>query len=948
MIRLDRVELLHWDIQRHQVLPLAHGVTIITGENGSGKTSVLDAIKIALGARHPSAERRVEDYILKQAKPVAMIRLLIDNRKDESTGRRPFDPLGIYGSDTVTLAVVFKAIEETEYNRLYYILDGDQVPPLSAGEAGQRGTTGMSRALNNAAEYRQRLAKVGIGQRYIKLLRLPQGQVARLCALNRTELFDYLFDIIGGRTVLEEWESRLQELRERQLEFDGVRGVLDNAKKDLKRLGRKVARYRDFQKYEQQLRNIRNALPHRQLQEVAAQCARLDEQLTADREVLVRATQSRADALEAAHRAGAEHQRLLERETELKDRLKRTRASREKISDDRFEAKGELNQLETIRREAEGIAPTDPREIEIELEQTRVKIAQIDAAQQVRDEQDRALQSELERIERGLVPLPEEVEQFRNALRQAGIVHHVLAEVVEVTDAKWEEAIEGYLDRLRFAIVVQDPASWPAAAKLARTHRYPYGVLAPDIKGASPADQQSLFAMLEIKETRYRSLIARLLRRVVPDEPPSPLVPSPGSRTIVATDGFAVSRLEARCAVTDRAYLGRRALERRKQEIFSERSILAEQKQQGKQQRSSELAALEQLRSRLDQQLKRLAWIDAKDRHAELKQTIATLEGQLATIEEEIDSLERQGDAAVRASSEALSAISVCEERAGTADLKIADIEKRIEHGEQQVKQADEQRGRLAVTDLPELTPEAQGLVAEHSAETLSSMIEQTDGYLAGFPEDERDSMLPTNFQRLGEETGAIESRITKLGEELEALNNAAQRAQAEYQQATRRVFRAYFARLNQAAEKIEFRLEGRLEQLENGRFSCDVKVGVGEKTPVHHDSEQLSGGQKAALSILMGMTAVSLESDGAGFFLIDEPFSNSDLHKINELGRFLDQTGAQYLISMPTTADLDQCGDWLKAAWICTRSRGGTDPHGAPVLADPLKICFVDGARGG
>ena len=41
MIRLDRAELLHWDIQPHQVLPLATGITLLTGENGSGKSSIL-------------------------------------------------------------------------------------------------------------------------------------------------------------------------------------------------------------------------------------------------------------------------------------------------------------------------------------------------------------------------------------------------------------------------------------------------------------------------------------------------------------------------------------------------------------------------------------------------------------------------------------------------------------------------------------------------------------------------------------------------------------------------------------------------------------------------------------------------------------------------------------------------------------------------------------------
>ncbi len=116
----------------------------------------------------------------------------------------------------------------------------------------------------------------------------------------------------------------------------------------------------------------------------------------------------------------------------------------------------------------------------------------------------------------------------------------------------------------------------------------------------------------------------------------------------------------------------------------------------------------------------------------------------------------------------------------------------------------------------------------------------------------------------------------------------------------------------------------------------------------MHHDSEELSGGQKAALSMLMAMTAVALDDDGPGFFLVDEPFAASDVGKINELGAFLERTGARYILSMPTSADLAQCGPWLQAVWGCTRSRGGFDARGQPVLAPPVKQMFTAEARDG
>ena len=91
-----------------------------------------------------------------------------------------------------TLAVVFRAQDEAKYVHEYYLLDGDVVPPL---EGGRRN----SRPLPGPTDYRQRLAKVGITDRYLKLLSLAQGQIASLCKRDPNSLFDDLYDIIGGR-----------------------------------------------------------------------------------------------------------------------------------------------------------------------------------------------------------------------------------------------------------------------------------------------------------------------------------------------------------------------------------------------------------------------------------------------------------------------------------------------------------------------------------------------------------------------------------------------------------------------------------------------------------------------------------------------------------------------------------------------------------------------------
>jgi len=114
--------------------------------------------------------------------------------------------------------------------------------------------------------------------------------------------------------------------------------------------------------------------------------------------------------------------------------------------------------------------------------------------------------------------------------------------------------------------------------------------------------------------------------------------------------------------------------------------------------------------------------------------------------------------------------------------------------------------------------------------------------------------------------------------------------------------------------------------------------------SPALYSSSSLSGGERAALSILMGMSTMdSMGQAGPGFFIVDEPFSASDTHKIQELGAFLDRTGAQYLVSMPTSLDIARCGVWLQSVLTCTRVAGGVDEQGALRLAPPVRCSYVE-----
>jgi chromosome segregation protein len=940
MIRLDRIELLHWDMQPHQVLPLARGVTLLTGENASGKTSILDAIKLALGASRLDGDRTVDHYLSKQAKPVVMVRVLADNRPVDGTRRRPFDRLGDISTDVVTLGVVFRAADDGEYSKDYLLVGGDVVPPLEPENRGFRFLA--------PNDYRARLAKVGITSRYLKLLALPQGRIADLCRREPVGLFDDLYDIIGGRHAFEEWQRRLDELVTKQKEHGLTRTDLDAARVRLEALGARSRRHQDWVRLCIRLAAHRAAIPHAEYRDAQGRVDQLTQRihkLAGDYQVLV-------DREQAARRRGREAEELeaslAEEHKSGEIRLEQLNTQWQAIVHDEAENAARLKVLERIKSQASGITRQDTEQLEAQLEQRRVELAQTQALQESQAVQAEELDRDLATVRRGLLPLPPDVVRFQQSLRQEGIAHHLLHEVIEIAEPEWQHALEGVLGRLRFAIVLTEVEAWSRAAALARRERYTYGVLVPEVRGHSATDADSAFRLLRVHDESYRALVARILRSIFPGEHATPIVTTARNET-VALDGFVVSKVEARFADPGHHVIGRLARERREREILEGIERLAASCNALRQQEGELRTTAKELKRKLEDQELLRAWEACREEHAGLSERRAELDGKKRAIEVAMRlEKERQTTLSGRRVSLGGDAKAADQEAKNAArEASARDVERTNAMAD--LLDAQEHLGtRLAKQQAPP-TQEVNALLAEDQPLRTLQVIERELALQeAAYISDERDPMLPVNYQRQETEVAAVEMRLRLLGEALEETKNAAERAWRDYQQATRMVFRGYFARLAKDAAALDFHIEGALEGTDTGRFRCDLRVKVGDKLPVSYDSSDLSGGQKAALSILMAMTAVSLETDGAGFFLVDEPFSASDVIKMNELGEFLARSGAQYLVSMPTSADLGQCGPWLAATWTCTKTRGGFDDNGRPVLAPRVKIAFAPGARDG
>ncbi len=888
MFRLERIELLNWDIQENQILVLRDGVNLLTGENGSGKTAILDAIKVALGASRIGADRSIDFYLRARGGPFAMVRLVASNHPDPATRVRPFDALGGgFESDRVSLAMVARATDDG-YERRWYILDGD-TSPLA------RGVT--ARPFERLSDYTDRLDQLGLGRSFRSLICTPQHEVASFCRRSPSEVFDLLYDIIGCRDALAEWERLKQdyertrreyeargvELEERRKRHDGLRARLENHLRYLR-----VRRRLEVNELALPLARCRVLLArHQGFQDHAS--AKENEAVEADR----RAREKREQRVQAAQKWGE-----TDRETRRIDEQRAAKSEEDRqVGEAWAAAKAELDSLERLRKAAEGLPARDIGTLESGAEDARAEAGRREA--QIRDFADTrsSLESELASAEKGSLRPPDAVSRFQEALRLEGVTEHMLmADLLDADalDEKDRVAIESFLGDLRFAIAVPDVTAFARVVAVARRERFPFYVLAPDVRARRPATGEHPFLdAVRVKDPGYEGLVVRLLRwvrRLAADEAIGDTFREPGAR--VAPDGFVLDRLGGIHRGTDRFFLGRAALEERKRKIRQEMDTIEIRTRELVRERDEQSARARLLEKEAGEERARREWESRRADHARRVAEVKALEKQRAGIRKDASDLDDQWKATTQECQRLAGEIANLNQAADNEAQRAAQLRVEAENARAQaeklasdiaeaVRRADRIREDLASADSS-FAAGVETVSREKAPEVIEDLIRGDQEEIQSYSEVDRDESLPGNVRTLERQVEDVRAELARLEEQAEADRSKVEAAHEQYRRFTRKRFKVYFDRLKAEAERIRFRVEGSLTERTDGRFDVTLMVGVGDKAVVPYDSPALSGGEKAALSILMAMSAIEgRDGGGPGFFLVDEPFSASDSNKI-------------------------------------------------------------------
>ncbi|MDR0377545.1 MAG: hypothetical protein LBH70_07105, partial [Spirochaetaceae bacterium] len=125
--------------------------------------------------------------------------------------------------------------------------------------------------------------------------------------------------------------------------------------------------------------------------------------------------------------------------------------------------------------------------------------------------------AELTDLEKGIPRYPEPPTLLRKALEEAGITAHFLADLAEVSDPAWTDAVEGWLNTLRFAVLVQ-PGQFQSALEIYdRLPRSVAGAFLPNLEKMRGARsrENSLASLVKTDSVYARMYIDYILGDVI-------------------------------------------------------------------------------------------------------------------------------------------------------------------------------------------------------------------------------------------------------------------------------------------------------------------------------------------------------------------------------------------------------------------------------------------------
>jgi uncharacterized protein YPO0396 len=359
---------------------------------------------------------------------------------------------------------------------------------------------------------------------------------------------------------------------------------------------------------------------------------------------------------------------------------------------------------------------------------------------------------ELAELERGIPRYPEPATLLKRALEEAGLTAYFLADLAEVTEPGWTDAVEGWLNTLRFAVLVKPGEFQKALEIYDRLPRAVAGAYLPNLDAMRDAKsrENSLAALVKTENVYARMYVDFILGNVIcADIKTLKNYTRSVTRECMTYSNHTASRI--REEVYRRHYLGQSSRRERKEFLLAE-SLRLRRERDAAQDREAKAAAAEELFHRAYKTLVEMGYLfPSVQKCGELEAEQAGAEADLAAIDTSgFEELQRKRDVLLGRIAEADENFKRYNQDIGKTDQALEENKTRLDEAAAEMEQCG-QSLRLFAESHPEELSGCESYAEEKLRKAgIAELINTYDSTLKNFRS--RTESLRREYQHLAQE----------------------------------------------------------------------------------------------------------------------------------------------------------------------------------------------------
>ncbi|PQP82222.1 hypothetical protein C0Q44_21535 [Paenibacillus sp. PCH8] len=917
-------------------------VNAFVGASGSGKTTLMDALRIALGDAKFEYNRAMDHYINKISN-WSVVQVSFWNSEIQD---RPFLTLGF--KETIVTVCVRLDRSSGECKRQYYMFDGAFYDITNLGQ------NPKAYQLNKVkyGEYLQKLEAVGLTFAFRKLMLMKPEDVQNVVGMDSNRLFQLIFDIKGQKSIQADHDRTSEKLKEvKNLELQSSEDLI-NAKKTLVEYESQKLQFEENEKLKIKLKKM-NLLFHKKKYWNNKNELERQQKLVIEEELKLKNLETyKVDLAEGFHLVEIELSQEKQKEKELKEEINfayedvRVKQSNyEKVAQSVQKLAAEIKRIECIEREDIVLLKNKLGEVENILHEVN-----FDCKTMGNSKGD--LMNALKLLKKGEGTFPTWVMQFKDALESEKVPYLILADNISIKPEyeKWISAIEAYLGRERYRIVtavefhlqakkIQEICEYGARVSKSRASEKP--IKTKKIYGNFIALRNAIEITNENEIGGYLDFLNNIY-----------LVESVEEGHRLLQDGY--KSLTQKGLLQDQdgglflkvreMVCGHFAREKYKEQIEKELELLLIKLNSIQNKKTNIEKMISDYSKRIDNQVHLL-----NSRH--LMNENKKLEKELAQTKMEMEEADNNYQVANELRDKFFDLITGLEKELVQKNAEMIALKKEIDDVGGTI---NGYRGSIgsckivlskSITELQSMGFDEHAIAfieveiceeniflrddgIEWSVEELENTVKNITENIEYFEKNNKiDQGIIAMVEPQKRRVDSLIKTYDLAKEDRENWETQLALAEIALKNHVQETMSQYIDEFKSMAELLGAKAEGKFQQEGPSylNWKIQMKIGFDGKELVHYDDPEFSSGQRAAISIMLLLAAVSNQKEGTqnSLMFLDEPTSRVDDARANEIGTILQKSNIQYFITHQVSESLKSI-DWINHAFITSKLRLG------------------------